>query len=237
MALTTRAFMESPDPADAAVSFAVLEAHAGGLIALTGGPGGPVDQAFREGQGELARTRLARLQAAFGDRLYVELQRHGLDEEKAVEPDLVEEAYRLGLPLVATNQCYFASLGDYESHDALIAIAEGRILSDPERRRLTPEHRFKTQAEMVALFADLPRRSPRRSRSPGVAITGRRPASRSCRPSRRKPAASRWTRRRRSPARRVRASTGGSPPTVRRPASPRRTIATGWISSSRSSSA
>ncbi len=156
MALTTRAFMDSPDPADAAVTFAVLEAHAGGLIALTGGPGGPVDQAFREGQGDLARTRLDRLQAAFGDRLYVELQRHGLDEEKAVEPDLIEEAYRRGLPLVATNQCYFASLGDYESHDALIAIAEGRILSDPERRRLTPEHRFKTQAEMVALFADLP---------------------------------------------------------------------------------
>ncbi len=156
MALTTRAFMDSPDPADAGVAFAVLEAHAGGLIALTGGPGGPVDQAFREGQGDLARARLARLHAAFGDRLYVELQRHGLDEERAVEPDLVEEAYRLGLPLVATNQCYFASLGDYESHDALIAIAEGRILSDPERRRLTPEHRFKTQAEMVALFADLP---------------------------------------------------------------------------------
>ena len=156
MALTTRAFMDSPDPADAGVAFAVLEAHAGGLIALTGGPGGPVDQAFQEGQGDLARARLARLHAAFGDRLYVELQRHGLDEERAVEPDLVEEAYRLGLPLVATNQCYFASLGDYESHDALIAIAEGRILSDPERRRLTPEHRFKTQAEMVALFADLP---------------------------------------------------------------------------------
>jgi DNA polymerase-3 subunit alpha len=156
MALTTRAFMDSPDPADAGVAFAVLEAHAGGLIALTGGPGGPVDQAFREGQGDLARARLARLHAAFGDRLYVELQRHGLDEERAVEPDLIEEAYRLGLPLVATNQCYFASLGDYESHDALIAIAEGRILSDPERRRLTPEHRFKTQAEMVALFADLP---------------------------------------------------------------------------------
>ncbi|MCZ8314623.1 DNA polymerase III subunit alpha [Phreatobacter sp.] len=156
MALTTRAFMDSPDPADAGVTFSVLEAHAGGLVALTGGPGGPVDQAFREGQGDLARARLERLHAAFGDRLYVELQRHGLDEEKAVEPDLVEEAYRRGLPLVATNQCYFASLGDYESHDALIAIAEGRILSDPERRRLTPEHRFKTQAEMVALFADLP---------------------------------------------------------------------------------
>lgn len=156
MALSSRAFMDSTDVADASVSLAVLAAHGDGLIALTGGPGGPVDQAFRDSQADLARGRLDRLEAIFGDRLYVELQRHGLEEEKAVEPDLIQEAYRRGLPLVATNQCYFASLGDYESHDALIAIAEGRVLGDSERRQLTPEHRFKTQAEMVALFADLP---------------------------------------------------------------------------------
>jgi len=156
MALSSRAFMESPDTADASVPLAVVEAHAAGLIALTGGPGGPVDQAFHDNQGELARARLSRLVDLFGDRLYVELQRHGLDSERAVEPDLIQEAYERGLPLVATNQCYFASLGDYESHDALISIAEGRVLADPERRQLTPEHRFKTQGEMIALFADLP---------------------------------------------------------------------------------
>ncbi len=156
MALSSRAFMESPDTADASVSIAFLEAQAAGLIALTGGPGGPVDQAFHDNQGDLARARLDRLSAIFGDRLYIELQRHGLDAERAVEPDLVQEAYARGLPLVATNQCYFASLGDYESHDALISIAEGRVLADPDRRQLTPDHRFKTQAEMIALFADLP---------------------------------------------------------------------------------
>ena len=156
MALSSRAFMESPDTADASVPLAVVESHAAGLIALTGGPGGPVDQAFHDNQGELARARLSRLVDLFGDRLYVELQRHGLDSERAVEPDLIHEAYERGLPLVATNQCYFASLGDYESHDALISIAEGRVLADPERRQLTPEHRFKTQGEMIALFADLP---------------------------------------------------------------------------------
>ena len=156
MALSSTAFMESPDTADASVPIAVVAAHATGLIALTGGPGGPIDQAFHDNQADLARARLDRLSAIFGDRLYVELQRHGLDSERAVEPDLVQEAYGRGLPLVATNQCYFASLGDYESHDALISIAEGRVLADPERRQLTPEHRFKTQAEMIALFADLP---------------------------------------------------------------------------------
>jgi DNA polymerase-3 subunit alpha len=156
MALSSRAFMESSDIGDASVSLEALGAHAGGLIALTGGPGGPVDQAFRDAQAELARGRLDRLTEIYGDALYVELQRHGLDSERAVEPELIAEAYRRGLPLVATNQCYFGALSDYESHDALISIAEGRLLSDPERRQLTPEHRFKTQAEMVALFADLP---------------------------------------------------------------------------------
>ncbi|MFX6011149.1 hypothetical protein ABTE87_20890, partial [Acinetobacter baumannii] len=54
------------------------------------------------------------------------------------------------------NQCYFGSVADYESHDALGCIAGGRVVADPERKQLTPEHRFKTQAEMVKLFADLP---------------------------------------------------------------------------------
>jgi DNA polymerase-3 subunit alpha len=156
MALTSMAFMESGDAGEVSVPVAALAAHAGGLIALTGGPGGPVDQAFRDGQGALARARLASLEEIYGNALYVELQRHGLEGERAVEADLIDEAYARGLPLVATNQCYFGSLSDYESHDALISIAEGRILSDPDRRRLTSEHRFKTQGEMIALFADLP---------------------------------------------------------------------------------
>src|SRR6202035_4207041 len=50
----------------------------------------------------------------------------------------------------------FAAQDDYEAHDALICIAEGRYLAETDRRQLTAEHRFKTRAEMAALFADLP---------------------------------------------------------------------------------
>ncbi len=156
MALSSGAFMTSSDISDASVTIEFLETHADGLIALTGGPGGPIDRAFRDNQTDLAKGRLDRLSAIFGDRLYVELQRHGLESERQVEPALIEEAYARGLPLVATNQCFFGAISDYESHDALLAIAEGRLLSDTERRQLTPEHRFKTQAEMIQLFADLP---------------------------------------------------------------------------------
>ncbi len=108
------------------------------------------------GQGGLAAARCEALERLFGDRLYVELQRHGLEAERLAEPALVELAYARGLPLVATNEPYFASREDYEAHDALICIAEGRVVADTDRRQLTVEHRFKTRAEMAALFADVP---------------------------------------------------------------------------------
>ncbi|HUG60900.1 MAG TPA: DNA polymerase III subunit alpha, partial [Methylomirabilota bacterium] len=64
--------------------------------------------------------------------------------------------YDRGLPLVATNQCYFATRADFEAHDALLAIADGRVLGDDDRRRLTAEHHFKSRREMMRTFEDLP---------------------------------------------------------------------------------
>src|SRR5690606_35688514 len=69
---------------------------------------------------------------------------------------MIDFAYRHDLPLVATNEAYFASEDMFEAHDALLAIAEGAHVGDMDRRRLTPDHRFRTPAEMKALFADLP---------------------------------------------------------------------------------
>ena len=69
---------------------------------------------------------------------------------------MIELAFTRGIALVASNEPFFATREDYEAHDALLCIAEGRLLADGERRQLTPEHRFKSRAEMAALFADLP---------------------------------------------------------------------------------
>ncbi len=126
-----------------------------GLIALTGGPAGPIDQALGQQMSDFAESRLRRLAKAFDRRLYVELQRHGIESEAAIEPALIDLADRNGLPLVATNEPYFAAHSDYEAHDALLCVAEGALISTPDRRRVTPEHRFKTRAEMTALFGDL----------------------------------------------------------------------------------
>jgi DNA polymerase-3 subunit alpha len=156
MRLNSRAFLETPANEPPHVKLAWLEGETEGLIALTGGPGGPLDAAIVAGQGSLAGTRCETLAKLFGDRLYIELQRHGSADERMAEAPLVELAYARGIALVATNAPVFATRDDYEAHDALICIAQGRLVADTDRRQLTPEHRFKTRAEMAALFADLP---------------------------------------------------------------------------------
>ncbi|SFM37106.1 DNA polymerase III, alpha subunit [Pleomorphomonas diazotrophica] len=154
--LMSRSFLESEPGAPAKLPIGRFEGLTGGIIALTGGPGGPIDKAIAAGLMPQAESRLSALEELFGDRLYVEMQRHGTPEEIMVEPHLVELAYARGLPLVATNECYFPTRADYEAHDALIAISEGRMVAEDDRRRLTEEHYFKSRAEMQTLFADLP---------------------------------------------------------------------------------
>ncbi len=156
MKLSSRAFLQTPETEAPHVSWALFEELSGGLICLSGGPDGPVDEAIVQGQSTLARQLAERLKAVFGDRFYIELQRHGTDAERAAEPALIELAYELDIPLVATNQVYFAKPDDYAAHDALICIAEGQVVSADDRRRVTPEHYFKSQQEMAALFADIP---------------------------------------------------------------------------------
>jgi DNA polymerase III subunit alpha len=127
-----------------------------GVLCLTGGPEGAIDMCLAAGQDANATARLNRLRDLFGDRLYIELQRHGRPQEAAVEPRLIDYAYRHGVPLVATNEPFFKSVKEFEAHDALLAIAGGTVLAQTERRKLNDQYYFKTRAEMVELFSDLP---------------------------------------------------------------------------------
>ena len=144
------------------VSLDDLLKYNAGLICLTGGPDGPVGRLLRHGQRPKAEALMDQLLSIYGDRLYVELQRHPGDDghpeaERLSEQGHVEMAYAKKIPLVATNDVYFPKTSLYEAHDALICIAEGAYVDQQEpRRRLTPQHYFKSPQEMVTLFADLP---------------------------------------------------------------------------------
>jgi DNA polymerase-3 subunit alpha len=154
--LVSRAYLCRGDTESPHVTFDELQTHAEGVIALTGGPGGPIDGALREGLAAVAQKRIQDLNDLFGDRLYVEIQRHGLKHEIETEPELIDLAYRLELPLVATNECRFAAPEDYEAFDVLTCIATGCTVADKNRCRLNCEFDFKSAAAMAKLFSDLP---------------------------------------------------------------------------------
>jgi len=156
MRLNSRAFLETPVHQAPHIKIDWLQDNAEDLIALTGGPDGPISLALQDDHTALAASRCERLLDLFGDRLYIELQRHNIDRERRIEGGLIDLAYTKGLPLVATNEPYFASTDDYEAHDALLCIAGGRLIAETDREQLTADHRFKTRSEMAVLFADIP---------------------------------------------------------------------------------
>jgi DNA polymerase III subunit alpha len=156
MKLVSAAYLKTTPGETPQIGIPDLEAHSQGLIFLTGGPDGPVGRLLGDGQSTAAEECLIRLAAIFPGRLYVEIMRHHLVEEDRIEPELIDLAYRHDLPLVATNDCYFPKEEMFEAHDALLCIAQGTVITDPNRRKLTAHHRLKSADEMRALFSDLP---------------------------------------------------------------------------------
>ncbi|MBV1887029.1 MAG: DNA polymerase III subunit alpha, partial [Parvibaculaceae bacterium] len=156
MKLSTKAFLETDSAEVPHIPISILEQNCAGLICLTGGPSGPINQLLVAGKKKDARRELEKLKTLFGDCLYVELQRHGVAEEMSTETALIQMAYEMDVALVATNEPFFTKTDEYEAHDALICISEGRYVTEEDRRRMTPEHYFKSQDEMVKLFEDLP---------------------------------------------------------------------------------
>mgnify|MGYP006266503009 CR=1 FL=1 len=156
LALVSRSFLATDPAEDAHIPLTALDGHTDGLICLTGGAEGPVGQALDQGRASVAKDRLATLSRLFGDRLYVEVQRHDREVEDRIEGALIDLAYAFDLPLVATNTCLFQDAGMHPAHDALLCIGQGTVIGNDDRRKVTAEYRFKSGAEMRALFADIP---------------------------------------------------------------------------------
>ena len=154
--LVSKAFLEGPEGEPAQVALTDLEGHSDGLIALGGGVRGPIGRKLAEDRKADAEAVLEQLKLLFPERLYIEVQRHGLSVEDRVEGPLIDLAYVHDLPLVATNEAFFADATMHEAHDALLCIANGTYVSQDDRARVTPSHHLATAEEMRTLFGDLP---------------------------------------------------------------------------------
>lgn len=155
-ALVSAAHLERPIELPAHVCFDTLARHCDGLVALTAGGEGGLARLFAEDQPARAGTYADRLQALFGDRLFVELCRRDDPVEMAAEQALIDLAYDRNLPLVATNPCCFTDSAFGDAHDAMLCIANSTYVESEDRPRSCPEAWLKPAAQMKALFADLP---------------------------------------------------------------------------------
>ncbi len=156
LALVSKAYLKPAGDVAPLLAMSDLEGKTDGLIALSGGIYGSVGKAILAGRDSLAVEQLKKLQELFPNRLYMEISRHGLPEEKQSEERFIELAYEYNIPLVATNNVHFIKEEMFEAHDAFLCIADGAYVSEDNRRKLNREHRLKSESEMCALFADMP---------------------------------------------------------------------------------
>ena len=154
--LVSAAHMERPDSDIPHVTLSQLEQQAGGLIALTGGGEGTAARLLADGQAHAARDVLQRLARIFPDRLYVELSRRDDPIEEAAESALIDLAYALHLPLVATNPAAYADPSFHAAHDALLCIANSAYIESSDRASSSEHSWLKPAAEMDRLFRDVP---------------------------------------------------------------------------------
>lgn len=154
--LISESYLTSDGLSKPRISWAELTEFSAGLICLSGAVKGPIGQALLAKQSELAVQKVQELKNIFGDRFYIELQRHFTAEEEQIEESVISLAYAENIPLVATNDCYFPSPDFYQAHDALLCIADGRYVSEEDRRKVTAHHFLKSPQQMAELFSDVP---------------------------------------------------------------------------------
>lgn len=133
-----------------------LTEHSEGLICLSGAHLGPIGMAVLNTQEDLVHNYAQRFLDIFGNRFYIEIQRHGFNEEIKTEPTFLSLARDLNIPIVATNDVCFASDTDYEAADALSCVLGQTKVIDPERARKSSEQFFKSYEQMSEIFSDLP---------------------------------------------------------------------------------
>ena len=139
------------------VDWSLLEARHEGLICTSGCLSAPVPRAITHGEVDRAWSVAERFRELFGDRYYLEMQRHGIPDQEVVNQELIKMGIDMDIPLVATNDAHYLEEADHEHHDALLCIGTAANLSDEKRFRFDGHGFFvKDGDEMREVFHDHP---------------------------------------------------------------------------------
>ncbi|MDP2808044.1 MAG: PHP domain-containing protein, partial [bacterium] len=135
----------------------LLSQHCEGLVALSACTKGEISQALLKGDKEKARTAALFYKDLFGPDFYLEIQDHGMEEEKVINPGLLELSKELEIGLVATNDVHYLEAKDAKVHDVLLCIQTGATLDDEKRLKFSNQSfYFRSPEEMVKLFGHIP---------------------------------------------------------------------------------
>ncbi len=139
------------------ISYDMIKKHHEGVICLSACLAGRMPQLLMRGDYEGAKKWAQEMKDVFGDDFYIELQDHGIAEEKQVIPELIQIARELNIQLVATNDVHYIEKEDWEAHDVLLCIQTKKTLADPKRMKFdTHEFYMKSGDEMLELFSYVP---------------------------------------------------------------------------------
>lgn len=138
------------------ISYDLIKQHSEGVICLSACLAGRLPQLLLRGEYDAAKSWAAEMKGVYGDDFYIELQDHGIAEQKQIMPDLIKIARELDIGLVATNDVHYIEKDDWEMHEVLLCIQTKSTLAQPKMKFETHEFYMKSGDEMMELFHYVP---------------------------------------------------------------------------------
>ena len=154
--LSSKSYLENDALSDPHLDIKDLLIDTDGLILLSGTIQGLFGKLFEKGRLEEVTKIYKSLSSKFYDRFYLEIQRHGDQNETAFEKFNLEQSLLIKIPIIATNEVYYLSPDMHEAHDALTCIGSKTYVNEKNRIKYSNQHYFKSDEEMSKLFSDLP---------------------------------------------------------------------------------
>ena len=154
--LSSISYLENDELSEPHIDFKELLEDNSGVAVFSGTIFGLFGELFNKGKFSEILELYNKLKSNFGDRFYLEIQRHGDQNELGFEKFNLNKSLELEIPLIATNEVFYLDKDMHEAHDALICIGNKTYVNEKSRIRLSNQHYFKDNSEMTQLFADLP---------------------------------------------------------------------------------